>query len=73
MMNDEVVKDVVRLTAGPVCSCVEFRNKARAAADAAGIEDKKQVVVDSIMTELEKLHITAEEKRKKILEENHDK
>jgi glycerol-3-phosphate O-acyltransferase len=73
MMNDEVTKDVARVTAGPVCSCAEFRDKARAAADAAGIEDKKQAVVDAIMAELEKLHITAEEKRIKILEENHDK
>jgi glycerol-3-phosphate O-acyltransferase len=67
MMNDIVTSDVVRVTAGPVYSCVEFRNKARAAAEAAGVEDKKQAAADAIMAELEKLHITAEEKRQSLL------
>jgi len=62
MMNDAVTKDVVKITAGPVFSCAEFREKARAEAEAAGIEDKKQAAVDSIMAELEKLHIAAEKK-----------
>ncbi|MDR0495275.1 MAG: 1-acyl-sn-glycerol-3-phosphate acyltransferase [Treponema sp.] len=73
MMNDVVTNDIVRLNAGPVCSCAAFRDKVREDADAAGIEDKKQAVVDAIMAELEKLHITAEEKRVKMLEENHGK
>jgi len=73
MMNDIVVKDVVRVTAGPVYSCAEFRGKAQAAATAAGIEDKKQAAADAIMAELEQLHNAAEEKRKKIMEEKHDK
>jgi glycerol-3-phosphate O-acyltransferase len=68
MMNDIVVKDIVRVTAGPVCSCAEFRKEARAKADAAGVEDKKQAVVDEIMAELERLHNEAEDKRKKLLE-----
>jgi len=68
MMNDIVTSDVVRVTAGPVRSCAEFREKARKEAEAAGIEDKKQAVVDAIMAELESLHNEAEEKRKKILE-----
>jgi glycerol-3-phosphate O-acyltransferase len=63
MMNDFVSNDVVRVTAGPVHSCVEFRNKARAAAEANGINDKKQAAVDAIMDELEALHNAAEEKR----------
>jgi glycerol-3-phosphate O-acyltransferase len=67
MMNDFVSKDVVRVTAGPVRSCAEFREKARAAAEAQGIEDNKQATVDAIMAELEKLHIAAEEKRQKPL------
>jgi glycerol-3-phosphate O-acyltransferase len=75
MMDDEVRKDVVRISAGPVLSCSEFRDKARAEADAglAGVTadkepiDKKQVVADTIMAELEKMHITGEEKRKKLL------
>jgi len=72
MMNDIVTKDVVRVTAGPVCSCAEFREKTRVRAEAAGIEDKKQAVVDEIMANLERLHEKAEEKRKKILEGKHD-
>jgi hypothetical protein len=68
MTNDVVTKDIVRVTAGPIYSCAEFRGKARAKAEAAGIEDKKQAVVDAIMAELERLHNEAEEKRKKILE-----
>jgi len=65
MMNDIVTKDVVRVTAGPVLSCDEFREKARAAVGED--EDKKQAVADAIMNELEKMHIAAEEKRKKLL------
>jgi glycerol-3-phosphate O-acyltransferase len=67
MLNDIVTKDIVRVTAGPVHSCAEFRNKARADAEAAGIEDKKQAAVDAIMVELEKLHNTAEEKRQNLI------
>jgi glycerol-3-phosphate O-acyltransferase len=67
MMDDEVVRDLVRITAGPVLSCAEFREKARAAAEAAGIQDKKQAAVDALMAELEKLHIPAEEKRRALL------
>jgi glycerol-3-phosphate O-acyltransferase len=67
MMEDSVCKDLLLVTAGPVHPCAEFREKARAAADAAGIEDKKQAVVDAIMAELEKMHIAAEEKRQKLL------
>jgi len=72
MMNDVVTKDIVRVTAGPIYSCAEFRAKARAQAEADGIEDKKQAVVDAIMAELERLHNIAEEKRKFLLEGKHD-
>ncbi|MDR2717613.1 MAG: 1-acyl-sn-glycerol-3-phosphate acyltransferase [Treponema sp.] len=72
MLNDVVCRDIIRITAGPVQSCVEFRDRARAAAEAAGNEDKKQAVVDAVMAELERLHIGAEEKRQKLLEEKHD-
>jgi len=68
MLNDAVSKDVVRVTISPVVSCNEFREKARAAV--GDDEDKKQVVADAIMNELEKMHITAEEKRKNLLETN---
>jgi len=72
MVNDIANKDIVRVTAGPVCSCAEFRGTVRAKAEAAGVEDKKQAVVDAIMAELERLHNEAEEKRKKLLEGKHD-
>jgi glycerol-3-phosphate O-acyltransferase len=64
MMNDVVGKDIVLVTAGPVLSCDEFHEKARAAAVE---EDKKQAVADAIMAELEKIHISAEEKRREII------
>ncbi|MDR0877351.1 MAG: 1-acyl-sn-glycerol-3-phosphate acyltransferase [Treponema sp.] len=67
MMNDAVSKDLVRITAGPVVPCAEFREKSRAAAEAAGVEDKKQATVDAVMAELEKMHIAGEEKRQKLL------
>ncbi|MDR1858803.1 MAG: 1-acyl-sn-glycerol-3-phosphate acyltransferase [Treponema sp.] len=66
MVNDTVSKDIMRITVGPVLSCAEFRGKARAEAEAAGIEDKKQAAVDAVMAELEKMHVAAEEKRKKL-------
>jgi glycerol-3-phosphate O-acyltransferase len=68
MLNDAVTKDLLLVTAGPVHSCAEFREKARAAAEAAGIEDKKQAAVDAIMMELETLHGAAEKKRQQKIQ-----
>jgi glycerol-3-phosphate O-acyltransferase len=65
MMNDMVSKDVVTVTAGPVIECEAFREKVRAAATED--EDTKQAVADAIMNELEKMHIAAEEERKKLI------
>jgi glycerol-3-phosphate O-acyltransferase len=65
MMDDWVSPDLVRVTAGPVLSCAEFREKARA--ETAGTDDKKQATVDALMAELEKLHIEAEKKRRALL------
>jgi len=65
MMNDAVSKDIIRVTVGPVTSCEEFRDKVLA--NTAEEEDKKQAVVDSIMDELEKMHIAAEAERQKLL------
>jgi glycerol-3-phosphate O-acyltransferase len=64
MMDDSVSRDLVRVTAGPVIACAEFREKARAAAEGT---DKKQAAVDALMAELEKLHCAAEEKRQTLL------
>jgi len=67
MINDAVYRDLVRVTVSPVFSCDEFRNKTIAAA--GGDEDKKQAVADEIMNELEKMHITAEAERIKLVKE----
>ncbi|MCL2382358.1 MAG: 1-acyl-sn-glycerol-3-phosphate acyltransferase [Treponema sp.] len=63
MMDDEVSRDVVRLSVGPVVSCAEFRDNAKAAETG----DKKQAVADAIMAELEKMHVEGEEKRGALL------
>jgi glycerol-3-phosphate O-acyltransferase len=60
MMEDYVSKDIIRVSASPVYSCTEFRDRSRAQAESAGIEDKKQATVDAIMAELEKIHVEAE-------------
>jgi len=66
MAEDLVTQDVVRITVGPVTSCAEFREKARAEAEAAGVEDKKQATVDKIMELLEQMHQEAESRRPKV-------
>ncbi|MFQ3547337.1 MAG: 1-acyl-sn-glycerol-3-phosphate acyltransferase [Termitinemataceae bacterium] len=63
MAEDRVTKDVVRITVGPVTNCTEFRQQARAAAEAAGVEDLKQATVDAIMNVLEQMHQDAEQRR----------
>jgi hypothetical protein len=65
MMNDAVSKDVVRIGIGPVISCKEFRDNIINSSE--DDENKKQAVADAIMNELEKMHLTAEEKRQKLL------
>jgi glycerol-3-phosphate O-acyltransferase len=65
MINDEVSEDLVRVTASPVISCAEFREKVRSSLPES--EDKKQAVCDAVMAELERMHIAAEEKRQLLL------
>jgi glycerol-3-phosphate O-acyltransferase len=67
MLEDPVSQDLVRISAGKIRSCTEFREQVRASAAAAGIEDKKQAVVDAIMAELEEMHGAAEARRQKLL------
>jgi glycerol-3-phosphate O-acyltransferase len=67
MMEDSVSKDLIRITAGPVLSCADFRNRARAEAEACGIEDKKQAAVDAVMRLLEDMHLKAEPERQALL------
>jgi glycerol-3-phosphate O-acyltransferase len=69
MMEDSVSRDLVRLTAGPPLSCAGFRNAARARAEAAGVEDKKQATVDAIMDLLGEMHGAAEKKREGLLKD----
>ena len=64
MMNDMVTKDIIRVTVSPVAGCNEFRDKVLAE---TAEEDKKQAVADAIMNELEKMHISAESERQKLL------
>ena len=64
MMNDAVSKDIIRVTVSPVIACEEFRESVLAKLPEEA--DKKQAVADQIMIELEKMHITAEEKRQKL-------
>jgi glycerol-3-phosphate O-acyltransferase len=59
MMEDAVSQDLVRITAGKVISCSEYREKILCK------NDKKQAVADAIMALLEEMHIQVEEKRKK--------
>lgn len=67
MMDDFISGDVVRYTAGPVQSCREFREGARARAEADGLEDKKQAAVDELMKVLDGVHAVALAEREKIL------
>ena len=71
MMDDEVSKDVVRLSIGPVISCTEFRDKVREITDSGAAADseppdKKQAVVNAIMAELEEMHIKGAKKREQF-------
>ena len=68
MMDDYITPDILQYTAGPVISTEEFREENRAKAEAAGIEDKKQAVVDAIMDELQIMHDKVEIERQKSLE-----
>jgi glycerol-3-phosphate O-acyltransferase len=70
MMDDYISPDILQYTAGPVTSTSEFRQKYREEAEAAGIEDKKQAVVDAIMNELEIMHNHVELERKELLKKN---
>jgi glycerol-3-phosphate O-acyltransferase len=67
MLDDSVSQDLVRLTAGKVISCSDFRNEARAKAEEAGIDDKKQAVADAVMELLEGMHNAAEPERQKLI------
>jgi glycerol-3-phosphate O-acyltransferase len=67
MMDDYISPDIIQYTAGPVISTEEFRKSHRENAEAAGIEDKKQAVVDAIMAELEIMHNKVEPERQKLL------
>jgi glycerol-3-phosphate O-acyltransferase len=63
MMDDYVSKDLLRVTAGPVRSCRDFREAARNKAESAGLSDKKPASADAVMELLEEMHIAAEAER----------
>jgi glycerol-3-phosphate O-acyltransferase len=61
MLDDLVSQNVVRFTVSPVISCEDFRTREREKAEKAGVEDKKQAVVDAIMAHLDEIHNNAEQ------------
>lgn len=66
MMMDRVCQDICLMNAAPIQDCKTFRNNVLATLE--NYEgDKKQVVVDKIMEQLEQMHIQNEEERKKLL------
>lgn len=67
MMDDFVTNDIVRLTASPVMSCSEFRDSVRRGAPNDAAFDKKQAVVDALMSKLDEMHKAAEIERQKLL------
>ena len=71
MLDDSVSQDIVRITAGKIISCKEFRNKVHSDVDEGrnSQADKKQAVADAIMAILEEMHVKGEEQRKKLLGE----
>jgi glycerol-3-phosphate O-acyltransferase len=70
MAEDQICKDVVRIGVSPAIECSAFRDRAKAAAEAAGVEDKKQAVVDAIMAKLEEMHVVGAKRREEALAKN---
>jgi len=62
MLADIVEPDVLRMTAGPVINCKEFRNKTLENVP-ADCEDPKQFTVDSVMKAMEEMHDEVEKTR----------
>ena len=62
MLADIVVQDTITLTASPIINCKEFRNKVLATLP-EDTPDPKQVIVDTIMAELDKVHDEGASKR----------
>lgn len=67
MMEDVISKDVIRIGVSPVIACTPFRDSAKTAAEAAGVEDKKQACVDAIMAKLEEMHVEGAKRREEAL------
>ncbi|MDR1149637.1 MAG: 1-acyl-sn-glycerol-3-phosphate acyltransferase [Spirochaetaceae bacterium] len=65
MIDDFVSEDMLRITVSPIISCGEFRAKTQLEAEKAGVEDKRQAVVDAIMRRLEIMHNDVEPERLK--------
>lgn len=61
MTKDVVVRDTVVMEVSPVIHCAEFRERAKQQCGAH--DDKKQIVVDMVMAELERMHNQNEEHR----------
>jgi glycerol-3-phosphate O-acyltransferase len=61
MEDDIICEDRLVYTASPVLDCAEFREKAKH--ERHFHEDKKQAIVDEIMSQLDRLHESAEKDR----------
>jgi glycerol-3-phosphate O-acyltransferase len=69
MAEDQICKDVIRIGVGPVTECAVFRENAKKAAEAAGIEDKKQAVVDAVMAKLDEMHAEGAKRREAAIKQ----
>ncbi len=71
MDEDIPSRDIMIYTVSPVYKCSDYRRKIIEANP--NIEDKKQLVVDSVMEELKKIHETVEKERVKLLKDLEEK
>ena len=66
MEEDMLSKDILLYTVGPMRDCDEYRAQVKEESHASG-EDKKQILVDHLMQELEEMHNKAETQREILL------
>lgn len=66
MEEDMLSKDILLYTVGPMRDCDEYRAQVKEESHASG-EDKKQILVDHLMQELEEMHDKAETQREILL------
>ncbi len=65
MDEDIPTRDIMIYTVSPVYKCSDYRH--RVLQNNPDVEDKKQLIVDSVMEELKKIHETTEKERQVLL------